>query len=91
MTLTGWAQIALVLALTVAAAVPLGRYLAAVAEGRVAWLRPVEALFYRLGGIDAARGQDWRGYALAMLAANAAGFLLLFALLAAYAAACERV
>ncbi|WP_338662366.1 potassium-transporting ATPase subunit KdpA [Pararoseomonas sp. SCSIO 73927] len=81
MTILGWAQIALVLALTVAAAVPLGRYIAAVADGRVTWLRPVEALFYRAGGVDPGRGQDWRGYVLAMLAANAAGFVLLFAIL----------
>ncbi|MCR0985190.1 potassium-transporting ATPase subunit KdpA [Roseomonas populi] len=81
MTLLGWAQIALVLALTVAAAVPLGRYIAAVAGGHVTWLRPVEALFYRAGGIDPERGQDWKSYALAMLAVNAAGFVLLFAIL----------
>ncbi|WP_426955021.1 potassium-transporting ATPase subunit KdpA [Muricoccus radiodurans] len=81
MTLLGWAQIALVLSLTVAAAVPLGRYIAAVAEGRVTWLQPAETLLYRLGGIDPGRGQGWRGYALAMLAANAAGFLLLYAIL----------
>ncbi|MBP0447679.1 potassium-transporting ATPase subunit KdpA [Roseomonas sp. SSH11] len=81
MTLLGWAQIASVLALVLAAAVPLGRYIAAVAGGRVAWLRPVEVLLYRVAGIDPARGQDWKGYALAMLAANAAGFVLLFAIL----------
>ncbi|UFN48485.1 potassium-transporting ATPase subunit KdpA [Roseomonas sp. OT10] len=81
MTLIGWAQIALVLLLAVAIAVPLGRHIAAVLDGRVAWLRPVEAAFHRLGGIDPGRGQDWKGYALAMLAANAAGFLLLFAIL----------
>jgi K+-transporting ATPase ATPase A chain len=81
MTLLGWAQIALVLTLVLAAAVPLGRYIAAVADGRVALLRPVEALFYRTSGIDPERGQDWKGYALAMLAVNAAGFVLLFAIL----------
>ena len=81
MTLTGWAQIALVLACVLAAAAPLGRYMAAVADGRVTWLRPVEALFYRGAGIDPAQGQGWRAYALSMLAANAAGFLLLFAIL----------
>jgi K+-transporting ATPase ATPase A chain len=81
MTLLGWAQIALVLTLVLAAAVPLGRYIAAVADGRVASLRPVEALFYRTSGIDPERGQDWKGYALAMLAVNAAGFVLLFAIL----------
>jgi K+-transporting ATPase ATPase A chain len=81
MTLIGWAQIALVLAAVLAAAIPLGRYVAALAAGRVRWLRPVEALFFRAGGIDPAQGQGWRAYALAMLATNAAGFLLLFALL----------
>jgi K+-transporting ATPase ATPase A chain len=81
MTLIGWAQIALVLALVLAAAVPLGRHIAAVAEGRRAWLRPVETLFYRAGGIDPSRGQDWKGYALSMLAVNAAGFVLLYAIL----------
>ena len=81
MTLLGWAQIALVLLLVVAAAVPLGRYIAAVVEGRVRWLAPVEAAFFRAGGVDPSVGQSWRGYALSMLAANAAGFLLLFAIL----------
>ncbi|MCG7360328.1 potassium-transporting ATPase subunit KdpA [Roseomonas sp. ACRSG] len=81
MTLIGWAQIALVLAAIVAAAIPLGRYIAAVAEGRARWLRPVETLFYRAGGIDPAREQGWRAYAVAMLAVNAAGFLLLYLIL----------
>jgi K+-transporting ATPase ATPase A chain len=81
MTLLGWAQIALVLTLVLAAAVPLGRYIAAVADGRVTLLRPVEAQFYRTSGIDPERGQDWKGYALAMLSVNAAGFVLLFAIL----------
>ena len=81
MTLIGWAQIALVLAAIVAAAIPLGRYIAAVAEGRVRWLRPVEALFYRAGGIDPTAEQGWRAYVVAMLAVNALGFLLLYALL----------
>ncbi|MDJ0388751.1 potassium-transporting ATPase subunit KdpA [Roseomonas sp. E05] len=81
MTWNGWAQIALVLACVLAAAVPLGRYIAAIATGRVAFLAPVERLLYAAGGIDPQRGQGWRAYALAMLAGNAAGFLLLYALL----------
>jgi K+-transporting ATPase ATPase A chain len=81
MTLIGWAQIALVLAAIIAAAIPLGRYIAAVAEGRVRWLRPVEALFYRAGGIDPTAEQGWRAYAVAMLAVNAIGFLLLYMIL----------
>jgi K+-transporting ATPase ATPase A chain len=81
MTIIGWVQIVLVLAAILAAAVPLGRYIAAVVEGRLRWLRPVEAVFYRAGGIDPAAGQGWRSYLLSMLALNAAGFLLLFAIL----------
>jgi K+-transporting ATPase ATPase A chain len=81
MTLIGWAQIALVLAAIIAAAIPLGRYIAAVAEGRVRWLWPVEALFYRAGGIDPTAEQGWRAYAVAMLAVNAIGFLLLYMIL----------
>lgn len=81
MTLIGWAQIALVLGLAIAIAIPLGRYMAAVAGGRVTFLRPVERLLYAAGGIDPARGMGWKGYALAMLAANAAGFAVLYLLL----------
>lgn len=81
MTANGWAQIALVLAVTLLTAVPLARYIAAIAAGRVTCLAPLERLFYRAGGIDPAQGQGWRGYTLAMLAVNALGFLLLYALL----------
>ncbi|MBW6402004.1 potassium-transporting ATPase subunit KdpA [Roseomonas sp. HJA6] len=81
MTATGWAQIALVLAVTVAAAIPLGRYIAAVAAGRVTFLARIERTIYAIAGIDPAKGMGWRGYTLAMLAANAAGFAVLYALL----------
>jgi K+-transporting ATPase ATPase A chain len=81
MTLIGWAQIALVLAAIVAAAIPLGRYIAAVAAGRVTVLAPLERAIFGLAGVDPARGQGWQGYTLAMLAANAAGFVVLYALL----------
>ena len=81
MTLEGWAQIALVLLLVVASAIPVGRYVAAVAAGRVTFLAPVERAIYGIAGVDPARGMGWKGYTLAMLAANAAGFALLYALL----------
>ncbi|MBU8540597.1 potassium-transporting ATPase subunit KdpA [Falsiroseomonas tokyonensis] len=81
MTAIGWAQIALVLAAIVAAAIPLARYIAAVAAGRVTFLAPLERAIYAAGGIDPARGMGWKAYTLAMLAANLAGFLLLFSLL----------
>jgi K+-transporting ATPase ATPase A chain len=81
MTPIGWAQIALVLAAIVAAAIPLARYIAAVAAGRVTFLAPLERAIYAAGGIDPARGMGWKAYTLAMLGANLAGFLLLYALL----------
>jgi K+-transporting ATPase ATPase A chain len=81
MTLIGWAQIALVLALVAATAAPLGRYTAAVAAGRVRFLAPVENALFRGAGVTQDRGMGWRGYVLAMLALNAAGFVLLYALL----------
>lgn len=81
MTLLGWAQIALILGLTLATAPPLGRYMLAIVEGRVRWLAPAERLFYRAAGVDPATGQDWRAYTVAMLAFNAAGFVLLYAVL----------
>ena len=60
MTILGWAQIALVLAIVVASAVPLGRYIAAVSAGQVRWLSPLERLFYRAAGVAPERGQDWK-------------------------------
>jgi len=83
MTFTGWAQIALVLACVIAAAFPLARYIAAIAAGRVAFLAPVERLIYAVANVEPSRGMSWRGYTLAMLAANAMGFLLLYTLLRA--------
>ena len=81
MTLNGWLQISLILALTFLAAVPLGRYIAAVAAGRVAWLGPVERGFYALAGIDPARGMGWKSYAFALVALNAVHFLVLYLVL----------
>ncbi|MGX9961967.1 potassium-transporting ATPase subunit KdpA [Roseomonas sp. F4] len=83
MTLIGWAQIALLLTFVLATAVPLGRYTAAVADGRLRFLNPLESGLYRAAGIDPAQGMGWQRYVLAMLAVNAAGFLLLYALLRA--------
>ena len=48
MTIQGFAYIALVFALVLGAAFPLGRYLAAIFEGRVRFLRPLELGVYRL-------------------------------------------
>ena len=84
MTLVGWSQIALVLALVVACSVPLSAFVARVFAGERTFLSPVlgpvERGFYRLAGVDPAREQDWCGYAIAMIVFSVAGFLSLYAL-----------
>jgi K+-transporting ATPase ATPase A chain len=85
MTFNGWLQIALMLALVVATARPLGLYMAAVFEGKPTFLdpalRPVERGFYGLAGVDARREQSALSYAAALLMFNLAGFILLYAIL----------
>jgi K+-transporting ATPase ATPase A chain len=85
MTINGWVQIAIYFGVLTALVVPLGRYMDRVFEGEPTFLspalRPLEALLYRISGIDERREQHWLAYALAMLAFNAAGFVLLYALL----------
>ncbi len=85
MTLIGWAQVALALILVFLAAVPLGRYVAAVMQGGRSALSPVlgpvERGIYALCGVNPAHGMGWRGYVAALLVLNALHFLLLYAIL----------
>ncbi len=85
MTTNGWLQIAIYFAVLTALVVPLGRYMARVFEGESTVLspalRPVETFLYRMSGIDENREQHWVTYTTAMLLFNAAGFVLLYALL----------
>jgi potassium-transporting ATPase potassium-binding subunit len=84
MTLVGWAQIALVLAVVLGCAVPLSKFIADVYAGERTFLSPVigpvERGFYRLAGVDPAREQDWFTYTIAMLVFSIAGFLSLYAI-----------
>ena len=84
MTLVGWAQIALVLVLVLACAIPLSKFIADVYAGERTFLSPVigpvERGFYRLAGVDPAREQDWFTYTIAMLVFSIAGFLSLYAI-----------
>ena len=84
MTLVGWAQIALVLALVVGCAIPLSKFIADVYAGERTFLSrvigPIEHGFYRLAGVDPAREQDWFTYTIAMLVFSIAGFLSLYAI-----------
>ncbi len=78
MTLIGWAQIALILSIVFMTAVPGGRYVAGVMQGRGF---AFDRALFAVAGTDPARGMSWRGYAAALLVLNAIHFLLLYAIL----------
>ena len=84
MTLIGWLQISVVLAIIVATAWPVGAYMARVFGGErtplTRIIRPVETWFHRAAGINAAQAQTWLGYTLSMLVFQAVGFLTLYGL-----------
>ncbi len=68
-------EILITLALIVALAWPLGRYMAA-ALGETPtridrYFGPLEGILYKLAGVDAARGMSWRGYAKAFVVCSA--------------------
>ncbi len=85
MTITGWLQIALVLGAVLAAAWPLGLYMARLFGGERTFLSPVllpiERAVYAAANVDPKKEQTWLSYVLAMLAINGLGFLLLYALM----------
>jgi potassium-transporting ATPase potassium-binding subunit len=80
----GWLQLLLYFATLFALAWPLGRFMARVLEGRRTFLHPViapvERAFYRLAGVQADAETGWRTYAIAMLALNIVGILLVYAI-----------
>ncbi len=85
MTVVGWLQIAVVLALVVGLAYPLGSFIVELFEGRRTFLSPalapVERAIYRLAGVDPAIEQGWLAYTLSMLAFAGGCFVLLYAIL----------
>jgi K+-transporting ATPase ATPase A chain len=85
MTLAGWIEIVLFGALLTLLTPLLGGYMARVYQGERTLLAPVlgpvERLLYRVLGVDAARGQDWKSYARAVLVFSALFWLLLYAIL----------
>jgi K+-transporting ATPase ATPase A chain len=85
MTLNGWIQIAVFMAIIIALTRPLGGFLMRVAQGERQFLTPVlgwlERGLYRVGGIDPTKEQSWLTYAVAMLVFKGLGFVLLYAVL----------
>ncbi len=82
MTFNGWIQILIFCALVLVMVKPLGGFMARLFAGERTLLSPVlapvERGFYRLGGVKPDQEQHWITYALAMLAFNLAGFLLVY-------------
>src|SRR3979411_2078257 len=85
MTVIGWIQIILYCAIIVALVKPLGWYMTRVFSGEPTFLspilRPVEAGFYGIGGVDERREQHWLTYTRAMLLFHVGGFLIIYAVM----------
>ncbi len=83
MTVIGWVQIALYVALILALTRPLGGFLTRVVTGERTLfspvLVPVERLLYRVAGVDPRVEHHWLTYAVAMLLFNLAGLVVLYA------------
>ena len=77
-------QLLVYLAILLALAWPLGKWLSAVADGRIPrWMAPfvwAENALYRLAGVDPARGTSWKSYAIATVAFNVLGIFVVYAL-----------
>ena len=86
MNASGWLQLALFSLILLALTKPLGLYLVRVldTEGRTFLdpvLKPVERLIYRLAGVDPAKEQDWKGYAVSVLIFSVVTMLLTYFIL----------
>ncbi|OUL99171.1 potassium-transporting ATPase subunit KdpA [Variovorax sp. JS1663] len=81
MNSSAWTLLGLFLVTLFLLAWPLGRWLAALCEGRLPrWMQRAEAPLYRLAGVEEERSMHWRSYALALLAFNAIGALAVYGL-----------
>ena len=79
-----WVLLAAYLGTLLLLAWPLGRWLTAVAEGRLPrWMAPFEAAergLYRLAGVNREAGMGWRQYAVTLVVFNVLGVIVVFAL-----------
>jgi len=84
MSSQAWIQLVVFFGVLAVLAWPMGRWLAAVADGRLpTWLAPirsVENALYRLAGIDGNAAMGWKPYALGLLAFNVLGVFAVYAL-----------
>lgn len=72
-------------AITLVAALPLGKYIAKVYSGQRTFLdpvfNPIEKLFFKSSGIDASKEMNWKQHLIALLAINVVWFVLGMAVL----------
>ena len=81
MTSSSLGLLALFLGLLLVAAWPLGIWLARLSSGQVPrWMMRVEYPLYRLAGTSTDQSMNWSHYALALLAFNALGVFVVYAL-----------
>jgi potassium-transporting ATPase potassium-binding subunit len=84
MSANGYLQLILYLVVLLMLAKPLGTYMAHIYEGQPAVLNrvgaPLERLIYRLCAVDPEHEMRWTRYALAMLAFNLLGGLVVYGL-----------
>ena len=81
MNTSSWGLLALFLLLLLAASWPLGIWLARLCSGQLPlWMQRAEAPLYQLAGTSAGQTMNWSRYALALLAFNALGVLMVYAL-----------
>ncbi len=82
MTINGWTQIAIFLALILLVTKPMGVFMARVFNRERTFmdpvLRPIERLLYRLTGVDENHEMRWTEYAFAMLLFSVVSMLLLY-------------
>ena len=81
MNAAGWLEILLFCAVLTAITPVLGGYLARVYCHEATFLGAIERPLYRLLGVDAERGQDWKGYARSVLVFSAVLGLLTYLIL----------
>ena len=81
MTSSAWGLLALYLGVLLAAAWPLGIWLARLNSGELpGWMRRTEAPLYRLAGTSPDQPMHWKEYTLALLAFSVLGVLVVYML-----------
>jgi K+-transporting ATPase ATPase A chain len=81
MAAMAWGLLGLFLAVLGLLAWPLGKFLAALCEGRLPqWMHAIEKPLYKLAGVAPDQSMHWRSYALALLAFNAIGAFVVYGL-----------